>query len=197
MLIENRPAAGEHAARRLEEAGFAVHRCHDADSSGFPCRGVGDSEQCPVTQRVDVAVIARHRIAPRPSALESGVQCAIRAGIPLVEDGSDLLDPFAAWITVRSGEDVAAACHEAIELAHEPLRRDLWMATSPAVDEAGQDPTALGWQIDVSPIRLHLVATGPQLGAGPRARIAVRALDVARHSPFARDRIDVSYIPTS
>jgi len=35
------------------------------------------------------------------------VSCAIRAGVSVVEHGSDILDPFEPWLAGRVGDDVS------------------------------------------------------------------------------------------
>ena len=112
LVVESHPHAADRAAAALERAGHRVHRCHDEESRGFPCRGVVDRSACPLSSPIDVALVVRRRINPRPTRLEDGVSCAIRADIPIVEEGSEILDPFTPWITQRlgPGSDVVSAC---------------------------------------------------------------------------------------
>lgn len=125
LLIESSPGVGAADAERLESAGHRVHRCypdHAARGGHVPLRErslcVGVTEgSCPLDRGVDVALLVRHRVATRPLASEAGVSCALRAGVPVVEDGPDLLDPYGPWVTVRVGDrDVVASCeHAAID----------------------------------------------------------------------------------
>ena len=87
LVIESHPGAAVQAARQLEAAGHHVGRCHDSDCRGFPCRGVFDPQERPLSAVPDVALLLRSRVDPRPTPLEHGVSCAIRAGFPLVEGG--------------------------------------------------------------------------------------------------------------
>lgn len=183
MLIENRPNAGDRTAAALEAAGHRVHRCHDpAQTATFPCSGALDPDECPLSHDVEVAMLVRHGISPRPTALENGVNCALRHGIPIVEDGSAMLDPYEPWIAGRTDGDPEQACRDAINRAREPFLAELR-------DETG----AQQWRIERSGDRLHLIGTGPALDAAARSRLAVRALDVARRRGWHRERVDVSY----
>src|SRR3546814_9180958 len=59
---------------------------HEPGEPAFPCKGLVDPSSCPLEGHIDVALLVRPRIAPRPTAVEDGVTCALRAGVPLVED---------------------------------------------------------------------------------------------------------------
>jgi hypothetical protein len=60
-----------------------------------------DAEHCPLAAHADVALLVRDRVAPYPTPLEQGAMCAVRAGVPLVEDGSAALDPYEPWLAAR------------------------------------------------------------------------------------------------
>src|SRR3546814_20188340 len=124
LLIQSRPGAARAAAESLEAAGHRVHLCHEPGEPAFPCKGLVDPSSCPLEGHIDVALLVRPRIAPRPTAVEDGVTCALRAGVPLVEPGSELLDPSGPWVTLRTHTDdaVVASCAEATQLRHDPLR---------------------------------------------------------------------------
>lgn len=124
LLIESQPGDGVVDAELLEAAGHRVHRCRPdrSRSTGrqsqrerFLCSAVV-SGTCPLQSNIDVVLLVRGRVATCPTTYETGVSCALRAGIPVVEDGPELLDPYAPWITVRAGDDVLAACEEAARL---------------------------------------------------------------------------------
>ena len=108
-VLESVPAAAERAAIALRGGGHRIHRCYEPGERGFPCKGVRDPAACPLEAGVDVAVLVRPRVAPRPTALETGVSCALRAGIPLVEQGREALDPFAPWVAARVGDGPTGA----------------------------------------------------------------------------------------
>lgn len=121
LLIESRPGSGAIDAGRLEAAGHRVHRCHPDTRPGleaplpardrYLCTGV--TAWCPLDDGVDVALLVRRRVMPRPVAREAGVSCALRAGVPVVEDGPAVLDPFEPWLAGRVAGDVVAACEAA------------------------------------------------------------------------------------
>jgi hypothetical protein len=197
MVIENRRGAGDHAAAQLEQQGHRVHRCHEPGGQVFPCRGVTDARTCPISEGAQVALLVRHGISPRPTSSEQGVVCALRAGLPVVEDGPDVLDPFDPWISVRAHGDPGRACADAVQRALDPLRSNLRAATAPVLEAAGADPSALAWDVEVGERGVHLVATGPELDPATRSQLAVRAIDAARGLAPDRSWIDVSYVATS
>src|SRR3546814_11583513 len=108
LLIQSRPGAARAAAESLEAAGHRVHLCHEPGEPAFPCKGLVDPSSCPLEGHIDVALLVRPRIAPRTTAVEDGVTCALRAGVPLVEQGSQVLAPYAPWVTLRPPPDANA-----------------------------------------------------------------------------------------
>lgn len=193
MLIENRPHAGDRAASELEAAGHRVHRCFEPGDESFPCRGLLDASLCPLNAGAEVAMLVRQGVSPHPSALEQGVHCAVRAGLPIVEDGTDLLDPFDSWVLMRVDDDPVAACVEAIHQRLEPLRRALGEMTDVVMTAVGRPDSSIAWAIEDTGSTLHLTGRGPDLDKAAKSRLAVRALDVVNGMGFERERIDVSY----
>jgi hypothetical protein len=130
LLIESRPGDGDADAELLRAAGHRVHLCWPPQRYGrtplrdrFLCAGAA-RQRCPLLLGIDVALLVRGRLATEPTAREAGVACAIQEGIPVVEDGTDVLDPFTPWLSGRAEADVVAACEAAAQ------RR------APAADEA-------------------------------------------------------------
>lgn len=183
LLIESRPGVTQRTADLLEAAGHRVHRCHELGEPGFPCKAVADVETCPIDAHVDVALVVRPRIAPRPTSMEAGVSCAIRAGLPVVEQGSDVLDPFAPWVTrrVHRDEDVVAACEQAVEFADGPLRREVGRRIAQLLRSAGiaEDDVTVRVVHDGTGLEVHL-----ELPGEPDRRLehalSVRVLDAVR-----------------
>lgn len=184
LLMESRPGSTARTAEMLEAAGHRVLRCHEPGEPSFPCKALIDPTTCPLEGHVDVALLVRPRIAPRPTAVEDGVSCAIRAGVPVVEQGTDVLDPFAPWIAkrVHSDDDVVDACEHAVELADAPLRREVIRRTAQLLHAAGIDES----DVDVKVVHagfdleVHL-----ELPSGDRDRrlehaLSVRVLDAVR-----------------
>lgn len=96
-----------------------------------------DTDECPPARHTDVALVARPRVAPRPTALEQGATCAIRAGVPLVEAGPAALDPYEPWLADRVDDDVVAACEAASDAALGELRRQILRLAAPILHGAG------------------------------------------------------------
>ncbi len=194
LLVESSPRAGVTASAALEAAGHRVHRCHDEGQRGFTCRGMGDEGRCPIDDGIDVALLVRSQVNPRPTPFEDGIRCAIRAGLPVVEDGPEVLDPYARWITLRlePGVAVAAACAEAVMISLEPLRRRIESRIDPLV-------TSLG--IDLAGVQSRIERTGTSLAvhldlpvAVPRRSsqaLAVRVLDAVGSMGATVGNVDV------
>lgn len=189
LVLESRDGVATEAARSLEAAGHRVHRCHEPGDRGFPCRGVTEPNGCPIDGHVDVALLVRGRVTPRPTPLEDGVSCAVRAGIPIVEEGSDLLDPFDPWITdrVRADGDVAMACALAADRALDPLRESIRAKIGPLLTAAGIAPATVGCDVDPdgSSLQVHLDVP-VEVDRSLEQAIGVRVLDAVRgfHQTF-------------
>jgi hypothetical protein len=194
LIMESQRGAARAAEEALLAAGHTVHRCHEADDRGFPCVGVTRPEDCPMDQRVDVALLVRPHVDPRPTPLEEGVSCAIRAGVPLVEDGSDLLDPFDPWVAERIATemDVVAACTLAAERALDPLRADILERLSILLTGRGVRPD----QVECRLIR-HGQSLAVELEVPGvvdqrlQQAMAVRVLDAVRASHRTYGEVDV------
>jgi hypothetical protein len=116
--------ATEEAEQELARHGHRVHRCHRPGDAPFPCVGLAEPDACPLDQPIDVTLLVRRGVHPRPFAVEDGVRCAIRAGVPIVEDGSDFFDPFDPWVDRRVGphDDLVAQCESAAQGRFDLLR---------------------------------------------------------------------------
>jgi hypothetical protein len=183
LLIESRPGITARTTELLEMAGHRVHRCHDDGEPGFPCKAITDSTACPIDDHVDVALVVRPRIAPRPTSMEDGVSCAIRAGIPIVEQGTDVLDPFGPWVArrIHSDDDVVAACVEAVEFADSPLRREIKRRIAQLLHGAaiGENDVTVRVVHDGPNMEVHLDMPGPADRRLEHA-LSVRVLDAVR-----------------
>lgn len=203
LLIESRPDAGASAATGLEAAGHHVLRCHERGAPAFPCAALVEGRSCPVDDGVDLALLVRPVIAPRPSAAEEGVTCAIRAGLPIVEQGSDVLDPFDTWVTTRVHHDgdVVAACEGALEAGDEVLQRHVVTRIAGVMQRSGlasSDVDARVVHADGT-LEVHL-----ELRARPDAKrdhaLTVRAFDAlraVRPRRTAQTRVYVHHSPTT
>jgi hypothetical protein len=198
LVVQTHPHAADLAVEALEAAGHRVHRCHEEEATRFPCRGALDASACPLDAPVDVAFVARLRIQPHPTELEVGVTCAIRAGLPIVEQGTDLLDPFAPFVTTRatSAAVVPQACADAVDAGRGPLRRAIIGRISALLGAAGIAASAVDCTIDGGPVELviHLDLPAP-VGQGVEHALAVRVLDAVRSTGHTYGRINVSVSP--
>lgn len=193
LALENRRGDARVAISELEARGHRVQRCHEDGEAPFPCRGVVDPNDCPLEGPIDVALVVRHHIRPHPSDDESGVACAIRAGVPVVEQGSSILDPFDAWITARVDDlSVADTCEQAVTLFHEPLIADIRRRCTPLLDAAGIDPSkvACAIELDWPQLRVRIALPAP-VSSGMRDSMAVRALDAVRAGRRSYEKVNV------
>lgn len=193
LALENSRGSARVAVAELEARGHLVHRCHEDGATPFPCRGVVDPSDCPVEGPIDVALVVRHHVHPHPSDDESGVSCAIRAGIPVVEQGPSIRDPFDAWITARVDDrSVAETCEEAVTLFHQPLVADIRRRCAPLLDAAGIDPSRVACEIELDwpQLRVRLDVPGP-VSSGMRGSLGVRALDAVRAGRRSYEKVNV------
>jgi hypothetical protein len=182
LIIESHPGAADRAAIELEAEGHTVHRCHDDAQHAFPCAGVKGEHGCPIDQPIDAALLVRRGVGPSPTPLEDGVPCALRAGIPVVEDGTDLLDPYDEFLTtrVRNDESVADACRRAVVEAMEPLEAEVEAALVPFLEANGlrSEDCSVRLEPRGDLLRIHLHAAGltPML----TGQLSVKAVDTVR-----------------
>jgi hypothetical protein len=192
LLTESHPDAGVKAQEELEAAGVRVHRCHEPGSDGFPCSALA-GPGCPLEEGVDAVVVVRKNAATHPTALEGGVTCGLRAGVPVVSFGPALLDPFNRWVSVRAGDDLAESCRWAVDGWVGDLRRDTADRCTSLLATMGCEPGDLELQAQRSGRDLLLRVTLPvEVPAAARESIAVRVLDAVRATGRTFERMDVS-----
>jgi hypothetical protein len=183
LVIESHRGAAASAVRALEAAGHRIQRCHDQDSSGFPCRGVIDPADCPLAGHADVALLVRSRVTPRPTALEQGATCAIRAGVPLVEAGPAALDPYEPWLAARvdSAAELVATCEAACDASLAELHREVLRLCAPILFAAGilTRQAVCRIQREATGLLVQFTLPLPVSGAVKRA-LSVRVLDAVR-----------------
>jgi hypothetical protein len=201
LVIESRPGAADHAATLLTRAGHRIHRCYGEGERGFPCRGVRDPTLCPLDQGVDVAVLVRPRLAPRPTGLESGVSCALRSRIPLVENGPEALDPFTPWVRARvadgTGVNVVETCVEAAETRYDELVDRIRRRTLRTMAVAAARPGPLDCAIERRGGTLHVTLSGPPVGKDVEHALAIRVADAVRAEHLPHTTLDITYHPAS
>ena len=195
LLIEAHPGDGEHAAARVTAAGHRVHQCFPSGDDHELCAAV-THDACPLDEGIDVALLARGRITPRPTATEAGATCAVRAGVPLVELGSEILDPFERWVARRVDGDVVGACEEAAEHGFDSLRAGIKALTERSLLGAGVDPDSVDVTFHVDSPRLTVTLHGPSVSPSVQQALGVRVLDALRAEPRTFGQVNVTYEPT-
>ena len=190
MLVESHSGVAGHAEARLTAAGHHVLRCVDANTEeAFPCRGIVDPAACPVSARADVALIVRHGVRPFPSDREHGVSSAIRAGVPVVEDGPDLLDPYAPFLTSRVDADLVEACESAAAESAHSLERQVLEDLGPLLDAGGLDVADVRCEVHRlgHDVRIDIVVDEP-IDERTRQSLAVRVFDSVRDRATVDER---------
>jgi hypothetical protein len=183
LVIGDRSSAA--AEQALHARGHRTHRCHAVDGEPVPCAGLRDPSACPLEGTIDVALLVRRGVQPQPLPHEDGVRCALRAGVPVLEDGPDLLDPYASWITARVGPsgDVASACTTTADRGHDHLRSLIADRIGRLTATIGVEGADVACSIALAAGGLRVDLTLPA-SIDPRLQhaIAVRALDAVRSS---------------
>lgn len=195
LVVESTTGAAAQETTALEAAGHRVHRCHEPDEPGFPCRAVSGAGPCPLDEGIDVGLLVRRGIAPRPTDHEQGVGCIIRAGVPLVEEGSAILDPYEGYVTRRIlGDDVSATCAAAVDDSFVPLRAAIRSRIARLMAGAGHDAEDVTIDIRRKGNDLRVDLTGPPVPEPVRQAIGVRVLDALRGERRTFGTVDVDYI---
>ncbi len=196
LILESRNGAARHHAEALRDAGHRVHLCHDDGSFDFPCRAITDGETCPIDQGIDVALVVRRGVNPKPTPGEQGVSCAIRAGIPVVEDGPTVLDPYEPFLTLRVTGDVAGSVERAVTLSDDEIREHLRTGVEPTLSRVGVDPADLGCSFERTGTHLRIELDVPVEAAEVEQALAVRVIDLLRDERQTYDQIDVVFRPS-
>jgi hypothetical protein len=194
LMIESEPGTGTGAAADLLVAGHRVHWCHDSFDRGFRCRGLHEPSTCPLERHVDVAFVARDGVNPRPTALEAGVRCAIRARVPVVEQGTEVLDPYAPWVDERivRGEDPVAACERAALSTHVTLEAGIRSRISGLLAASSIPPDVVHCRFHLNGQRLDIELVLPiEVSKRVKHALAVRVLDAVRTTERTYGRVDV------
>lgn len=195
MLLGADEIATEHAERELGRNGHRVHRCHRPGAAPFPCLGLVDPGACPLEQAIDVTLLVRRGVHPRPFLAEDGVRCAVRAGVPIVEDGSDFFDPFDPWVDRRVGphDDLVNECEAAADRRFDPLRALIRERITRLVSSVGT--TAKETTCRIEPIGFDLqvdLHVPVPLDRRVQQALAVRILDAVHASGRTYGQVDIN-----
>jgi hypothetical protein len=195
MVLESHPGAADRASAALDDAGHAVHRCHDVTGRGFPCLGVSAPGECPLDGRIDVALVVRRGVTPRPTPTEDGVSCALRSGVPVVEHGTDVLDPFDGFVTARATreEDVVPACESAAQSSLDELASTITSSLQPFLVAYDVDPSTISVGLEPVDESLHIHIGSGDLPAQVRGLLAVKAVDACRSATRDRKSVEVDF----
>lgn len=192
LVVESTPGAARPEIEALEAAGHRVHRCHEPDEPGFPCRAVSGAAPCPLEEGIDVGLLVRRGVAPRVTEHEHGVSCLLRAGIPVVEEGSAILDPYEGYVTRVVG-DVAAACDAAVHDAYAPLREAISVRIEKLMAGAGHGASDVEVTFRRHGTDLRIDLVGPRVLETVRQSLCVRVLDALRSTGLTFGKVDVDY----
>jgi hypothetical protein len=123
------------------------------------------------------------------------VSCAIRASVPLVADGSAVLDPFEPWEAGRVERgDVVRAC-EAAATRHETAMAEQILARVETLLVSAQVATdTVDCRVEHDDLRTRVVFTGP-VPESLRNALSVRALDAVRTAGRTFGQVDVAIEP--
>jgi len=183
LLLESHPHAGDQAAERLTAAGHHVHRCHEPGGTA-PCSALDSSGRCPIDDGIDVAVLVRRPLEPAPTQHENGATCALRAGIPIVEQGPERPDPWDPWVTVRLTPDnpeLVLVTEGAARQVDAPARAAIRRAISRLLRSAGIDEQRVECRVDRTGSSVAVdIALPEPADRALRSAISVRALDGLR-----------------
>jgi hypothetical protein len=183
LLLEPGPHAGDTAADRLTAGGHRVHRCYASPESPH-CAALEERGGCPIDDHIDVAVVVRRSLTPARTARESGVACARRAGIPIVQEGPDVPALGDPWVTtyVRLGEPgLATVTTAAVRAADAPAVDAVRRTIGPLLRAAGIDESEVVCSLERSGTALAVHVILPRPASAPlRGAIGVRVLDALR-----------------
>ena len=195
LVLESHPHAGDEAVARLEAAGHAVHRCHEAGSSdSFPCAGLTDAATCPLTDGVDVAVDVRGAGAADATAFEDGVGCALRAGVPVVEVGTGGDSPFGAWTFAAAVDDLPAACEVTADARFQALEAAISEQVAHLAGARGVDTSLLSCAVSRRGRGVRIVLSGPRVTPVLQQAFSVLAFGVVRDTTrVPHEEISIAY----
>lgn len=191
LVLESHDGVADAVARKLEDAGHRLFRCHETGAANFPCAALAEGGTCPLDAGIDVAVTARAR-APWPTAREDGVACALRAGVPVVEVNDGTPSPFLGR-TRPECADVVTSCEAAARTTFEQLERDVVRRIAPLAARKGVAPDDLSCEVQRKDAGLEVRVVGPPVPMALQQAFAVRVLDAVRVAQVPHGEVSVGY----
>jgi hypothetical protein len=194
LVNESEGGAADWAVELLESQGHEVLRCHNRGERPLPCAALRPGHACPLRDPgVDVAVTVRSHPRSRPTLLEDGIACALRARVPVVVAGQTLLNPYEAFgVELVEGQHVAGAV-ERLTMAPSPGHSQV--ATHALLDALRREPgsaiavvfrSRAGVRVELEAV--PIVERSAVKAAVPKVIAAVREYD------RDTERIDVSIV---
>ncbi len=193
LVIESHAGTGRRHAAALASAGHRIHRCSRPGANAFPCTEITDPGSCPLDRGVDVALLVRRNVALRSSDREQGVGCAIRSGVPVVEDGPTVLDPYEPYVTARVTGDLIATCEEATDHGYDDLREAIGERCARVLTAAGISPTRPDIRFRRVGNRLAVDVHGEQISRNLQDALSIRVLSAVVDGRRSFEGVDVSY----
>lgn len=191
LLIESRPGMGRMQARELADAGHRVQRCYPPGSVGFPCVAL-DGGTCPLDDGVDVAVLAPGA-GSTPTPFETGVSCALRAGIPVVATGDHGRAPFDSYLTADTAGRAVDAAEAGVESARSEIESAIRELAVDVLRNVDVDPSEFTVRTARDGNHRRVEIEGPILERRYERTLCVRAFDVLRQHRDSVTTIDVAY----
>ncbi len=176
-MIESSPGIADTLQHRLVRDGHTAITCND--THGGPCKGIVSHEQCPLTNHIDLAVLARQPGVER-SLNEMGAVCAARHRVPMVT-----LYPGDEFGPGVSTEISAAVARRAVEAEYAAVvRRQL-----------RQDVDDIKVERDYQ--RVHVtISVAEALSAAAMHRLSDRVRQAVRDHDYYTPVIDISVVRT-
>jgi hypothetical protein len=183
LLIESRSGVAADESEALRAAGHRVHRCHDSGDDSFACAGMKEGQTCPLDGPIDVVLLVHRGVWTEQTHVEDGVRCAVRAGVPIVEFGSDAPRPFDPWVSrrVEPGGSAVSECVVAADRSLDPLRDAVADKIRPLLLAAGIDPELVTCDVEPVPpaLAVHIDIPVP-IDRQLEQVLGVRVLDAVR-----------------
>ena len=194
LVNESEAGTADRAIKLLESQGHDVLRCHQRGESPFPCAALRPGHVCPLRDPgIDVAVTVRSEPHSRPTALEDGIACALRARIPAVVAGRTFVNPYERFeVDVVGGQHVVGAV-ERLAMAPSPGHsRVATRALVAALRREPGDAIAVAYR-NRDGVRVELEAV-PTIDRSAVQAAVPKVIAAVREYDRDTERIDISIV---